>query len=203
VYLPMLGVARISNLSGMEHVPKGRPFVCVSNHRGRLDSLLVSGLLKRTSVLIKAKHARFPMLAYLVRFCGYTSIDPSSSSSVSTAIQKCSAMIVSGFNLLVFPEGTRSSGARVRRFGKFAFEMATENKVPIVPVVLYSQTPFMVKSLASFYPHYTVDYHVAFLPPIQPEPNDTPEAISDRAYKLMSRHLAATVREFPEDERTQ
>jgi len=197
-YLPLLGVSRIASLSGMENCPTDRPYICVSNHRGRLDPLLLTGLLRKTSVLIKAKHARFPMLAYLVRFCGYASIDPSSASGMVAALQKCAAMLSSGFNLLVFPEGTRAAGERLRRFGKFAFEMAVKQNVPVVPVVIYSRTGFMVKSLASFYPDYRVDYHIAFLPPIYLEPDDTPDTISDKAYRSMSRELASMIRDCRE-----
>jgi 1-acyl-sn-glycerol-3-phosphate acyltransferase len=191
VYLPLLGVIKIVNVSGIANCPQDQSFICVSNHLGRLDALLLTGFLKRTCVVIKAKHTRFPMLACLVRFCGYISVDPHSATNISEALQKCSSQLAQGFNVLVFPEGTRATGTRMRRFGKFAFEAAVKQGAPIVPVVIYSRTDFMAKSLASFFPHDRVDYHVAFLPTIYPGPDDTPSSISDIAYREMSRKLAS------------
>ena len=54
-YLPGLGVCRIVRVSGIEHRRPGGPFVYVANHRGRLDALLLAGMVKDTTVLIKAK----------------------------------------------------------------------------------------------------------------------------------------------------
>ena len=191
VYLPLLGVIEIVNVSGIANCPQDQSFICVSNHLGRLDALLLTGFLKRTCVVIKAKHTRFPMLACLVRFCGYISVDPHSATNIGEALQKCSSQLSQGFNVLVFPEGTRATSTRMRRFGKFAFEAAVTQGAPIVPVVIYSRTGFMAKSLASFFPRDRVQYHVAFLPAIHPGPDDTPSAISDMAYREMSRKLAS------------
>ena len=189
IYLPSLGICRVVSVSGLEKCPTNTPFVCVSNHRGRLDALLLTGLLRNTVVLIKARHARFPMLAYLVRHCGFVSVDQASAASIAAALRKCCALVASGTNLLVFPEGARTTGARLRRFGSMAFMVAIEQGIPIVPVVVHSQSPFMARKLATFFPRKPVNYRITFLEPAYPLENDAPADLCDRVYRRMAREL--------------
>jgi 1-acyl-sn-glycerol-3-phosphate acyltransferase len=189
VYLPRLGICRVAGVSGLENCPAGSPFICVSNHRGRLDALLLTAQLRNTAVLIKARHARFPMLAYLVQHCGFVSVDQSSAASIAAALEKCRRLLASGSNLLVFPEGTRTEGARLRRFGSIAFKVAIDAGVPVVPVVIHSQSAFMAKTLASFFPRKPVDLRIAFLPSESVREGDTAGDLCDRAYRRMSDEL--------------
>jgi 1-acyl-sn-glycerol-3-phosphate acyltransferase len=190
-YLTALRVCRVAEVAGLEHCNTGGPFICVSNHRGRLDALLLIGVLRNTTVLIKAKHARFPMLAHLVRNCGFVSVDQSSVDSMAAALKKCCALTASGTNLLVFPEGTRSTGARLRPFGGMAFKVAVAENLPIVPVLIHSHVPFMAKELATFFPRKTVEYRIIFLKPESPRAGDTATALCDRTYRRMSAELRA------------
>jgi len=188
-FLKALDVCHLDEIEGMTNCPTNEPFVCASNHRGRLDALLLIGLLKRTSVLIKAKHARFPMLAYLVRHSGFISVDQSSPASITLALQKCGEILEAGTNLLVFPEGSRASGRRLLPFRGIAFKVACDRQVPVVPVVIYAENAFMAKSLDTFYPRRRIGYRIHFLPPITPNPHETPAALSDRVYRSMTAKL--------------
>ena len=189
VYLPSLGICRVVAVTGLEHCPPDAPFVCVANHRGRLDALLLIGLLANTTVLIKARHARFPMLAYLVRQCGFVSVDPASTASIASALQKCGALLAAGGNVLVFPEGTRTTGGRLRRFGSMAFKVALERGAPLVPAVVHPQRAFMGRKLITFFPRRPVDYRIIFLPPEFPREGDTPADLGDRVYRRMAAEL--------------
>ncbi|MBC8453746.1 1-acyl-sn-glycerol-3-phosphate acyltransferase [PVC group bacterium] len=189
IFLPLLGVCHVDEVSGLDRGKKLTPRLYVSNHRGRLDALLLIGILKNTVVLIKSKHAKFPMLAHLVQHCGFVSVDKSSAISISEALKKCCTVLKSGTNLLFFPEGTRSTGTRLQTFGSMAFKVAIEQDTPIVPVIIYSQNPFMAKKLSSFYPRKRIGYHIHFLDPVSPEENDSPADLSDRVRRLMTAEL--------------
>jgi 1-acyl-sn-glycerol-3-phosphate acyltransferase len=189
VYLPGFGVCRVDEVSGLEHARADAPFICVANHRGRLDALLLMGVLRRTAVLIKAKHARFPMLAHLVRHCGFVSVDQGSAASVALALGKCRALLQSGIHLLVFPEGARTTGTGLRRFGNMAFRVAIDCGMPVVPAVVHTPRAFMAREWATFFPRKTVRYRLSFLPRVYPRENDTPSDFSDRVYRLMAREL--------------
>lgn len=188
-FLPSLGVCRIVSVSGLENCRIRTPFVCVANHRGRLDALLLTGVLKNTAVLIKAKHAKFPMLAHLVRHCGFVSVDQSSAASITAALQKCGELAATGTNLLVFPEGARTTGGGLRRFGNMAFKVAIEQGLPIVPAIIHSQSAFMARDLASFFPRRPVEYQIVFLESVHPQADDAVADLCDRVYRRMAAEL--------------
>lgn len=185
-YLPALGVCRLAAITGTEPSQTGRPFICVANHRGRLDALLLTGVLSRTAVLIKARHARFPTLAHLVRHSGFVSVDPGSPESMAQALAKCRDLLQSGVNLLVFPEGARTVGPRLRRFGSLAFKAAIDSGVPVVPAVIHTSSPFMARDAASFFPRKTVLYHLSFLAMAHPDAHETAAEFGDRVYRRMA-----------------
>jgi len=189
VYLPLLGVCHIDEISGLDECRLDVPLVYVSNHRGRLDALLLIGLLGNTIVVIKSKHAKFPMLAHLVQYCGFVSIDRGSAASIASAQEKCRATAASGTNLLLFPEGTRTTGVRLQRFGGMAFKIAVDGALPVVPVVLYSRNAFMAGDISSYYPRARIGYRIRFLAPVYPGENDTPADLSDRVYRAMTAEL--------------
>ena len=190
-YLPALGVCRVAVITGAEHCQSDRPFICVANHRGRLDALLLTGILRRTAVLIKARHARFPTLAHLVRHSGFVSVDPGSPESMAQALAKCRQLLQSGVNLLVFPEGARTVGPRLRRFGSLAFKAAIESGVPVVPAVIHTSSAFMARDAASFFPRKTVLYRLSFLPLAHPEAHETAAEFGDRVYRCMASEFQA------------
>lgn len=189
--LPSLDVVHIDEVTGLTPDTMPSPCIYISNHRGRLDALLLLGLFRNTGVLIKTKHARFPVLAYLVRSCGFVSVDRSSSASIAAAIDKCATVMEEGTNLILFPEGTRTAGARLHRFGALAFKIAVDRQIPVVPVVTYSRNGYMCKSLASFYPRRRIGYRIHVLPPLFPVEGQSFEELSDRAYKAMSNEVKA------------
>lgn len=188
-YLPALGVCRIVSITGLENRPPHGSFICVANHRGRLDALLLTGVLTNTAVLIKAKHAKFPMLAHLVRHCGFISVDQASTASITAALRKCGSLLASGTNLLVFPEGARTTGARLRRFGSMAFKVAMDQGSPIVPVVVHPESPFMARKLVTFFPRKPVHYRIRFLPVAYPGERESAEDFCDRIYRRMASEL--------------
>lgn len=189
VYLPFLGVCRVVEVSGVEHCPSNASFICVANHRGRLDALLLTGVLANTAVVIKAKHAKFPMLAHLVRHCGFVSVDQASAASITAALRKCGLLLAAGTNLLVFPEGARTTGARLRRFGSMAFKVAIDQGIPILPAVVHPESPFMGRRLITFFPRKPVRYRIRFLPVVFPGAADSAAELCDRVHRCMASEL--------------
>ncbi len=188
-WLPALGLYRIVEVSGLERALALRPAIYVANHRGYLDSITLLGLLPRTGVLIKFRHARQPTYHVLIRHFNLVSVNPHLLSSVSASLERCRGMLAGGENLLVFPEGARARSGRLQRFNGFAFELARLGGYPIVPVVLHSTLPFMAKLPGSIFPRGHNEYRLRFLDPIRPSPEDDGDSINDRVYRQMTREL--------------
>lgn len=189
IFLPAIGIYRIVEVSGLDVAKALQPALFVVNHRCRMDALLVTSYLPGASVLIKARYARNPGLAVLVRHFGFVSIEPGRISALAESIARCKQRLSQGRRLLVFPEGTRASSGRLQPFKDFAFRLAVDTRVPIVPVVLHSNQPFMAKVRGSYYPREWNYFRIRFLEPERPREGDTAESLCDRVHERMAREL--------------
>jgi len=192
VYLPALGIYEIAEVSGLEKLGNRGPVVYASNHRGRLDALLLLGILKHTGVVIKAKYTIAPALATLVTHFDFVSTDPSLLSSLAGTLKKCRSLIAHGTSLLVFPEGSRAASGRLKPFRDFAFKLAIECETPVVPVIVHSTIPLLTRAPGSLFPRGHNVCRIRFLEPELIRLGDTPIALSDR----VRRRMAAELREL-------
>ena len=188
-WLPLLGVYRVAEISGLERGLSVRPAICVANHRGFMDSILLLGLLPRTGVLIKARDTKQPMYAILARHFDLVSVDRNSLDSLSASLDKCRQLLAAGKNLLVFPEGTRARSGRLQHFNGIAFQLALATGAPVLPIVVHSTLPFMAKLPGSVFPRGRNEYRIRFLEPEIPRPDDDADSLCDRVHRRMAQEL--------------
>jgi 1-acyl-sn-glycerol-3-phosphate acyltransferase len=204
-WLPALGAYRIVEIRGLERALAARPVICVANHRGFMDGILLLGLLPRTGVLIKARDTRQWTYALLERHLDLVSVDRNSLNSVSASLDRCRAVLAAGKNLLVFPEGTRSRSGRLQHFNRIAFQLALASRTPVLPVIVHSTCPFMAKVPGSIFPRGRNQYGIRFLDLESPRPDDDADAFCDRIHRRMAQELktldVGTCWEIPSQER--
>jgi 1-acyl-sn-glycerol-3-phosphate acyltransferase len=188
-WLPLLGLYRVVEISGLGRALSVRPVIYVANHRGFMDSILLLGLLPRTGVLIKARDTKPPSYALLARHFDLVSVDRGSLESLAASLEKCRRLLAAGKNLLVFPEGTRARSGRLHRFNAVAFELAQAAGVPVLPVIVHSTTPFMAKLPGSLFPRERNQYRIRFLAPEPPRAGEEAEALNDRVRRHMIQEL--------------
>ena len=63
--------------------------------------------------------------------------------------------IINGYNLIIFPEGTRSKDGQVGRFKRGAFQVALDLHLPIIPISLNGCYEVMPKG-AKFVTRYPI-----------------------------------------------
>lgn len=188
-WLPLLGVYRIAEISGWERVAEFQPAVCVANHRGFMDALLLLGLMPRTGVLIRSRDTRQAMYGLLARHFDLVSVNRHSLESVAASLEKSRRLLGEGKNLLVFPEGTRARSGRLQHFNRVAFDLALAARVPVLPVIIHSTEPFMAKVPGSIFPRRRNVFRIRFLDPETPRPDDDATALCDRVHRRMAREL--------------
>jgi 1-acyl-sn-glycerol-3-phosphate acyltransferase len=188
-WLPLLGVYRIAEISGLDRALARRPVILVANHRSLMDAILLIGLLPRTGVLIKSRDTRKMMNGLLARYFDLVSTDRHSLEGLAAALQKSRRLLSDGKNLLVFPEGTRARSGRLQHFNRIAFDLALADRVPVVPVILHTPLPFMAKLPGSIFPRHTNEYRIRFLEPELPQPGDDARTLSDRIHRRMALEL--------------
>ena len=110
-----------------------RSSVIVCNHQSYLDPLLLISLFPRHKTIVKSTFFRVPVFGWMLKQAGYV---PSTSEGrlSELVIHRIDAMdgyLVSGGNLFIFPEGTRSRDGSISRLNKGAFKIARLCRTPI------------------------------------------------------------------------
>lgn len=180
-------VIETSEVKGLEHISSLGPAVYTCNHRGKLDGPLVLSYVNYLKPTMKSKYARRPLFRIFMKWFDFCEIDLQSTTGLVQTGEKCSK-ILQKQSILFFPEGTRKPGDKLSDFKKMAFVIAVNNNVPVVPVLLYNDVPFMTKELSSFFPLKRVRYKIHFLEPVYPTGKSVNE-LTDEIYRRMSAEL--------------
>jgi 1-acyl-sn-glycerol-3-phosphate acyltransferase len=121
--------------------PGGAAVVLVANHPTLCDVTSIASLFPDVVAVAGPQYAANPVLARLVRGCGFVATG-------SHMLRDGEARLRMGFDVLVFPEGTRSPlGGGLQPFHRGAFELAARAKAPIVLLKLTCVPPALSKRL--------------------------------------------------------
>jgi 1-acyl-sn-glycerol-3-phosphate acyltransferase len=116
--------------------PDGGPFVVVANHQSMLDILLISRLPREMKWMAKASLFRVPWVGWMFSIAGDIPVRRGDAESGGEALRKARTYLGHGMNVMIFPEGTRSSRGKLLPFKSGAFRLAIEAGVPVLPVAV-------------------------------------------------------------------
>ena len=185
--LPALQVYSISEISGFNRYAGAA--VYVADHRGKLDALLLLSILKSAGVLIKSKYGRLPLYRALIKYIDFISVDSDTPQSLFQAMDRCKELLKVGKNIVVFPEGTRATSGRMLPFKEFAFRLAADTGVPVIPVIVHSDYPFMAKLPGSIFPKNKLHYTIRCLEAYYPVDEERPASFAARLRVRMAEEL--------------
>ncbi len=120
------------------HPDPARPVIYVSNHRSNADIpvhfLAVPGDLR---YLAKKELFGIPVFGTAIRKIGIVEIDRKAGAAFIGAIDSAMERAMArGHSIMVYPEGTRSSGPELKPFKKGAFHIAVAHELDVVPVTI-------------------------------------------------------------------
>ena len=123
------------------------------NHSSFVDVFLFAYLMKGpcTAVIAKENYS-YPILgSMLKRFKGIP-IERKNKKSAIKSIDRAQEMLSMGYDVVILPEGTRTTTGNLKRFKKGGFHMAFNTKAPIVPVGCIGAFEFKPKDRWSLSP---------------------------------------------------
>ncbi|HXM53876.1 MAG TPA: lysophospholipid acyltransferase family protein [Candidatus Dormibacteraeota bacterium] len=159
-----------------------RPALLVSNHVSHADTPILLAALpdrarERTVVGAAADYwyAR-PWLGRLVSL--WLNTFPFSRTGGAQAVLHSSSVLLrSGWNLLIYPEGSRSPDGRMQPFQPGVGHLANETRSPVVPVHVRGTHRVMPKGRRYFLP---APVDVRFGKPLEPGPGEGSRAFTQR-----------------------
>jgi 1-acyl-sn-glycerol-3-phosphate acyltransferase len=122
------------------------PSVIVANHQSFIDIVTLLSLSPKIIMMTNAWVYNSPIFGQVIRYVGYSYIGD----GIDDNLSKLEAKVKEGYSIVVFPEGTRSTDGKIKRFKKGAFYLAERLKLDILPIVLYG-TGHSVSKLQPFY----------------------------------------------------
>lgn len=123
---------------GLDRVPMDRTCVFVGNHRSILDILAIVACMKKpVGFIAKQELEKVPLLRMQMLDIKCLFLDRQDARKGLKTILTAIEYVKSGWNMFVFPEGTRNKvEGTLLEFHAGSFKIATKPGVPLVPVTL-------------------------------------------------------------------
>ena len=123
-------------IEGKANIRPGQEYVLVANHLSIADILVLFRLFVDFKWVSKAEVFRAPLIGWNMALNGYVPVRRGERASVAKMMTACRRALRTGSSLMIFPEGTWSVDGKLRPFKPGAFELAHEEGVAIVPIVI-------------------------------------------------------------------
>lgn len=132
----LLWVITDCKVRGLENVPRGGPFILVSNHLNLADPPILSTIVPRRVVwMAKKELLDMPVIGLLYRLAG--TIPVRRFEADLRALRRCQEALAHGHVVGMFPEGTRSRNSALQRGHPGAALLAMRMGVPVVPAAIW------------------------------------------------------------------
>lgn len=130
-------------VGGAKNLPKG-PVLFVANHVGSFDiPVLIAHLPKPFGFISKIEVLKIPVVGAWMKIMNCVFIDRKNRNDASKAITAGVDVLKNGHSLLIFPEGTRSKGGKMKPFKPGSLRLAMDANVPIIPIAIHGTADIM------------------------------------------------------------
>ena len=123
-------------ISGTENIPEEDGCVVIYNHQGYADIVALFRALegKQIGFIAKDNLQKVPLFGSWIKTIRGLYIQRGNAKEALKSIQEGAELVKQGYNLVIFPEGTRSQGPEMGPFKAGSFKLATKAKAIIIPV---------------------------------------------------------------------
>jgi 1-acyl-sn-glycerol-3-phosphate acyltransferase len=134
-----------------DKTPEGT-FILISNHPTLADGLSIMSAVPHVCTAVNRTTFNRWWLRPLLEGGGQFSGTAPTILGSAVMIEQAIVRLQQGFRVLVFPEGHRSPRGGLRPFARGAFEIACKTGLPIVPVLVRAQPPWLARGDSVFVP---------------------------------------------------
>jgi lyso-ornithine lipid O-acyltransferase len=176
-------------------IPRGVALI-VANHVSYLDPIAIVPTCPALPIA-KGEVLGWPIVGPIGHALGVTFVRRGDPMARARVLRHIYDLLAAGVPVLNFPEGTTTSGERVRAFHRGTFGIAKRLGIPVVPLaVRYSDPALAWCNAATFLPHYLrtasrqrVEVSLEFCPPMPPRTGEAPEDMAARARNTIQKTL--------------
>lgn len=118
-----------------------KPVMIIANHTSFLDILAIGMLHPKIIFLVNDWVYNSPIFGKAVQAAGFYPV----SSGLEAGVEHLRKKVAQGYSLITFPEGTRSTTNKIKRFHKGAFFLAEQFQLDILPVLIHGNSEVLPK----------------------------------------------------------
>lgn len=179
-----LGLLRY-RIAGRDRLARGGQLI-LANHPSLIDVVFLISMVPNADCVVKAGLARNPFTRGPVRAAGYICND-----SGAGVIDDCIASLRRGNNLIIFPEGTRTSPGVPLQLRRGAANIAIRGRCDMTPVRIRCSPPALSKELPWWrIPPSVIDFSFDVREDIQVGPFLDAEGNEAQAVRQLTRYLS-------------
>jgi 1-acyl-sn-glycerol-3-phosphate acyltransferase len=124
-------------VEGLEHIDPKQPYVIMTNHQSVIDIGAVIQTLPISFRFVAKKELTWiPVFGWALPLAGHVIIDRRERSKAVHSLERAAQRIRQGVNVIIFPEGTRSTTGDLQPFKSGGFHLAIQAQVPILPATI-------------------------------------------------------------------
>lgn len=149
-----LGWTRITVFDHQQRLPNLPKGACVviANHPTLMDVTAVTAIMGGACSIVKPALFRRAMMNPLLRGLGHVEGPGPDPMRIGQVVADALERLRWGLPIVIFPEGTRSPPDSLGRFGRVAFEVACQAKVPLVSLTITCDPVYLGKHVPLFRP---------------------------------------------------
>ncbi|MBD5305487.1 MAG: 1-acyl-sn-glycerol-3-phosphate acyltransferase [Bacteroides sp.] len=124
-------------VTGRENINPSESYVFVANHQGAYDIWTIFGYLNHNfKWLMKKSLENIFAVGTACKMAGQVFVDDSTIAGIRETITEAEETLKDGMSVVIFPEGSRSWDGKMITFKRGAFLLASEFKLPVVPLTI-------------------------------------------------------------------
>ena len=123
-------------VSGNTRLNDRQPYVMVCNHLSHADIPVISNLPWEMKWVAKKELFDLPVVGWMMKLAGDISVDRRAANRKEATFSQARFYLNNNCSVIFFPEGTRSKSSKLKTFTHGAFELAIQEQLPILPLVL-------------------------------------------------------------------
>lgn len=169
IWLFFMGLGGLLKSLPSKGKPIEEPCIIIANHPGLFDVIFLIKEIPGLSVLVKRSLAQKLPIAPMLKMGGYVLSPDNRTISPVRSLQNAMEKLNMGLKFQLFPEGTRSPEKKLLPFNAGAFKLAEKLQLPIQPVFIKNDPPFLPRKAPWYLPPLAVSkFQLEFWDAIEP-----------------------------------
>ena len=141
-----------TKIIGLENLDYSKNYIFAANHSSSLDIPLMLGFIPFWLVPISKIELKWiPFLGWAMQMAGHVFVDRRNHEKAMSSIKRIKKSLINRpRSILLFPEGSRTSDGKLKRFKSGGLSLGIETKIAIVPVAIIGTYESLKKDSTSF-----------------------------------------------------